>query len=59
MAGCRLAFHEVEKDAVFVAEGAHHVEGEGEFCFLGCRATGEADDSGLHDVADGALVCEG
>ena len=59
MAGCSLAFHEVEKDAVFVAEGAHHVEGEGEFCFLGCRATGEADDSGLHDVADGALVCEG
>ena len=59
IAGCSLAFHEVEKDAVFVAEGAHHVEGEGEFCFLGCRATGEADDSGLHDVADGALVCEG
>ena len=54
-----LAFHEVEKDAVFIAEGAHHVEGEGQFCFLGCRATGEADDSGLHDVADGALVCKG
>ena len=54
-----LAFHEVEKDAVFIAEGAHHVEGEGEFAFLSCRATSEADDGGLHEVADGALVGEG
>ena len=59
MAGCSLASHQIEKDTVFVAEGAHHVKGEGEFCFLGCRATGEADDGGRHDVADGALVGEG
>lgn len=54
-----LAFHEVEKNAVVIAEGAHHVKGEGELCFLFGRASGEADDSGLHDVADGALIGEG
>ena len=59
MAGCSLAFHEIEKDAVFVAEGAHHVEGEGELGSFGRRATSEADDSGFHEVADGALVGEG
>ena len=59
MAGCSLAFHEVEKDAVFVAEGAHHVEGEGEFGLFSCRASGEADDRGFHDSANGAIVSKG